>query len=159
MCKENRILELGKIFVSRRILAELTTEKINEVISWHQNGCIIMLENKDWIEKPPYPLAEIVKNFYQADNGKDTIQLSTSVDDDGNRTTKISFSDESEDEQRGHFDLMNPLMILVKIIKLRWIHILSYDQMVSRKINNQTTRCANSIFYTTLFTNSAPNYT
>ncbi|MCM8495475.1 hypothetical protein M8V02_19035, partial [Enterobacter hormaechei] len=25
--------------------------------------------------------------------------------------------------------LMNPLMILVKIIKLRWIHILSYDQM------------------------------
>ncbi|MEE4557089.1 5-oxoprolinase subunit PxpB, partial [Escherichia coli] len=40
--------------------------------------------------------------------------------------------------------LMNPLMILVKIIKLRWIHILSYDQMVSRKINNQTTRCANS---------------
>ncbi|WP_252357925.1 fimbrial protein, partial [Escherichia coli] len=45
--------------------------------------------------------------------------------------------------------LMNPLMILVKIIKLRWIHILSYDQMVSRKINNQTTRCANSIFYTT----------
>ncbi|EOY2851919.1 hypothetical protein ACUWA6_004535, partial [Escherichia coli] len=37
------------------------------------------------------------------------------------------------------FVLMNPLMILVKIIKLRWIHILSYDQMVSRKINNQTT--------------------
>ncbi|WP_405000554.1 tyrosine-type recombinase/integrase [Escherichia coli] len=30
------------------------------------------------------------------------------------------------------FSLMNPLMILVKIIKLRWIHILSYDQMVSR---------------------------
>ncbi|WP_205332554.1 hypothetical protein, partial [Klebsiella pneumoniae] len=30
------------------------------------------------------------------------------------------------------FALMNPLMILVKIIKLRWIHILSYDQMVSR---------------------------
>src|SRR5699024_5448398 len=57
------------------------------------------------------------------------------------------------------WSLMNPLMILVKIIKLRWIHILSYDQMVSRKINNQTTRCANSIFYTTLFTNSAPNYT
>ena len=55
--------------------------------------------------------------------------------------------------------LMNPLMIFIKIIKLRWIHILSYDQMVSRKINNQTTRCANSIFYTTLFTNSAPNYT
>ena len=159
MCKENRILELGKIFVSRRILAELTTEKINEVISWHQNGCIIMLGNKDWIEKPPHPLSEIVMNFYQADNGKDTIQLSTSVDDDGNRTTKISFSDESEDEQRGHFDLMNPLMILVKIIKLRWIHILSYDQMVSPKINNQTTKCANSIFYTTLFTNSAPNYT
>ena len=159
MCKENRILELGKIFVSRRILAELTTEKINEVISWHQNGCIIMLGNKDWIEKPPHPLAEIVMNFYQADNGKDTIQLSTSVDDDGNRTTKISFSDESEDEQRGHFDLMNPLMILVKIIKLRWIHILSYDQKKKKKINNQTTRCANSIFYTTLFTNSAPNYT
>ncbi|WP_404856041.1 amino acid permease, partial [Escherichia coli] len=46
----------------------------------------------------------------------------------------------------GRWALMNPLMILVKIIKLRWIHILSYDQMVSRKINNQTTRCANSIF-------------
>ncbi|MGT6775712.1 hypothetical protein ACRW7U_25135, partial [Escherichia coli] len=38
---------------------------------------------------------------------------------------------------RGRVALMNPLMILVKIIKLRWIHILSYDQMVSRKINNQ----------------------
>ena len=50
-----------------------------------------MLGNKDWIEKPPHPLSEIVMNFYQADNGKDTIQLSTSVDDDGNRTTKISF--------------------------------------------------------------------
>ncbi|MGT2172580.1 hypothetical protein SPM73_03765, partial [Enterobacter hormaechei subsp. xiangfangensis] len=34
----------------------------------------------------------------------------------------------------GRAVLMNPLMILVKIIKLRWIHILSYDQMVSRKI-------------------------
>ena len=63
------------------------------------------------------------------------------------------------DKKEEDFALMNPLMILVKIIKLRWIHILSYDQMVSRKINNQTTRCANSIFYTTLFTNSAPNYT
>ncbi|EOX9396517.1 DMT family transporter [Escherichia coli] len=62
-------------------------------------------------------------------------------------------------DEKKYFTLMNPLMILVKIIKLRWIHILSYDQMVSRKINNQTTRCANSIFYTTLFTNSAPNYT
>ncbi|MGL6974131.1 cytochrome d ubiquinol oxidase subunit II, partial [Salmonella sp. NW1159] len=29
----------------------------------------------------------------------------------------------------GNQVLMNPLMILVKIIKLRWIHILSYDQM------------------------------
>ncbi|WP_248899657.1 PfkB family carbohydrate kinase, partial [Escherichia coli] len=29
----------------------------------------------------------------------------------------------------GNKALMNPLMILVKIIKLRWIHILSYDQM------------------------------
>ena len=61
--------------------------------------------------------------------------------------------------EKTYFALMNPLMILVKIIKLRWIHILSYDQMVSPKINNQTTKCANSIFYTTLFTNSAPNYT
>ncbi|WP_218708893.1 hypothetical protein, partial [Mammaliicoccus lentus] len=60
---------------------------------------------------------------------------------------------------QSRYALMNPLMILVKIIKLRWIHILSYDQMVSPKINNQTTKCANSIFYTTLFTNSAPNYT
>ncbi|MGR1915317.1 ferritin-like domain-containing protein, partial [Salmonella enterica] len=49
-------------------------------------------------------------------------------------------------KKAGDTALMNPLMILVKIIKLRWIHILSYDQMVSRKINNQTTRCANSIF-------------
>ncbi|WP_220378107.1 hypothetical protein, partial [Klebsiella pneumoniae] len=37
--------------------------------------------------------------------------------------------------RRAYSVLMNPLMILVKIIKLRWIHILSYDQMVSRKIN------------------------
>ncbi|MEC4552065.1 hypothetical protein VSS10_19960, partial [Klebsiella pneumoniae] len=50
-----------------------------------------------------------------------------------------------KDISDGGCALMNPLMILVKIIKLRWIHILSYDQMVSRKINNQTTRCANSI--------------
>ncbi|KAE9476434.1 Outer membrane protein N [Escherichia coli] len=69
------------------------------------------------------------------------------------------FSDNSAKDGDQSYALMNPLMILVKIIKLRWIHILSYDQMVSRKINNQTTRCANSIFYTTLFTNSAPNYT
>ncbi|WP_250206017.1 primase-helicase zinc-binding domain-containing protein, partial [Escherichia coli] len=33
------------------------------------------------------------------------------------------------DDQEGRGTLMNPLMILVKIIKLRWIHILSYDQM------------------------------
>ncbi|WP_244586783.1 FAD-dependent oxidoreductase, partial [Escherichia coli] len=32
-------------------------------------------------------------------------------------------------QQHTDFVLMNPLMILVKIIKLRWIHILSYDQM------------------------------
>ncbi|MEH4116703.1 acid resistance repetitive basic protein Asr, partial [Escherichia coli] len=31
--------------------------------------------------------------------------------------------------KKQHKALMNPLMILVKIIKLRWIHILSYDQM------------------------------
>ncbi|WP_251124021.1 inovirus-type Gp2 protein, partial [Escherichia coli] len=31
--------------------------------------------------------------------------------------------------KRTYATLMNPLMILVKIIKLRWIHILSYDQM------------------------------
>ncbi|WP_252493417.1 HAD hydrolase family protein, partial [Escherichia coli] len=63
----------------------------------------------------------------------------------------ISFFPEIANEiafvaENGGWVLMNPLMILVKIIKLRWIHILSYDQMVSRKINNQTTRCANSIF-------------
>ncbi|MGT5775560.1 hypothetical protein ACRW14_15925, partial [Escherichia coli] len=40
-------------------------------------------------------------------------------------------------QRNSGYALMNPLMILVKIIKLRWIHILSYDQMVSRKINNQ----------------------
>ncbi|OCH02946.1 hypothetical protein A6E11_03775 [Aliivibrio fischeri] len=47
-------------------------------------------------------------------------------------------------------------MIFIKIIKLMWIHTLSYDQMVLQKINNQTTRCANSIFYMTLFINSMP---
>ncbi|MCH5695914.1 hypothetical protein MMB22_25270, partial [Salmonella enterica] len=35
------------------------------------------------------------------------------------------------EHRKGGPVLMNPLMILVKIIKLRWIHILSYDQMVS----------------------------
>ncbi|WP_227465070.1 porin, partial [Escherichia coli] len=49
------------------------------------------------------------------------------------------FSDNSAKDGDQSYALMNPLMILVKIIKLRWIHILSYDQMVSRKINNQTT--------------------
>lgn len=72
---------------------------------------------------------------------------------------KIPITSDNTFSKQEYKALMNPLMILVKIIKLRWIHILSYDQMVSRKINNQTTRCANSIFYTTLFTNSAPNYT
>ncbi|MDZ5680907.1 porin, partial [Enterobacter hormaechei] len=38
------------------------------------------------------------------------------------------FSDDASKD--GDQTLMNPLMILVKIIKLRWIHILSYDQMV-----------------------------
>ncbi|MDI5846065.1 site-specific integrase, partial [Shewanella xiamenensis] len=33
------------------------------------------------------------------------------------------------EEDENNLALMNPLMILVKIIKLRWIHILSYDQM------------------------------
>lgn len=31
--------------------------------------------------------------------------------------------------------LRNPLMILIKIMNLRWMHILSCDQMVLRKIN------------------------
>ncbi|WP_244570747.1 beta-eliminating lyase-related protein, partial [Escherichia coli] len=38
--------------------------------------------------------------------------------------------DEAYSGSRSYYALMNPLMILVKIIKLRWIHILSYDQMV-----------------------------
>ncbi len=98
------------------------------------------------------PLQPVSKNIFDVDSypleriamttGGDAINEATIISRLGHRTA-----------------LMNPLMILVKIIKLRWIHILSYDQMVSRKINNQTTRCANSIFYTTLFTNSAPNYT
>ena len=71
----------------------------------------------------------------------------------------IAMAEKVESRHADSSALMNPLMILVKIIKLRWIHILSYDQMVSPKINNHTTNCANSIFYTTLFTNSAPNYT
>ncbi|MGS0005135.1 DUF4236 domain-containing protein, partial [Escherichia coli] len=60
--------------------------------------------------------------------------------------TGLSYTTPTLPYDDGYSVLMNPLMILVKIIKLRWIHILSYDQMVSRKINNQTTRCANSIF-------------
>ncbi|WP_096996623.1 porin, partial [Escherichia coli] len=39
------------------------------------------------------------------------------------------FSDNSAKDGDQSYALMNPLMILVKIIKLRWIHILSYDQM------------------------------
>uniref|UniRef100_UPI00217CD70B filamentous hemagglutinin N-terminal domain-containing protein n=1 Tax=Proteus mirabilis TaxID=584 RepID=UPI00217CD70B len=49
----------------------------------------------------------------------------------------LTFSSDKIKNLYGGLALMNPLMILVKIIKLRWIHILSYDQMVSRKINNQ----------------------
>ncbi|MED5722977.1 hypothetical protein VZ118_18350, partial [Enterobacter hormaechei] len=37
--------------------------------------------------------------------------------------------------------LINPLMFFIKIITLRQIDILSYVQMVSSKINNQTTKC------------------
>ncbi|MCB4564314.1 hypothetical protein LHK91_24255, partial [Escherichia coli] len=47
---------------------------------------------------------------------------------------KTSISRGFSTQIQEHLALMNPLMILVKIIKLRWIHILSYDQMVSRKI-------------------------
>ncbi|WP_284190156.1 hypothetical protein, partial [Vibrio penaeicida] len=43
----------------------------------------------------------------------------------------LSVLELSSVELDGYKALMNPLMILVKIIKLRWIHILSYDQMVS----------------------------
>lgn len=95
---------------------------------------------------------EVVGAFLKGDAGKYQAILSW-VEEQGGIQVLL------EKLQSGGLGLMNPLMILVKIIKLRWIHILSYDQMVSRKINNQTTRCANSIFYTTLFTNSAPNYT
>ncbi|MEO5257319.1 nitroreductase family protein, partial [Escherichia coli] len=51
--------------------------------------------------------------------------------------TLLQYSPSSTNSQPWHFivasteegkALMNPLMILVKIIKLRWIHILSYDQ-------------------------------
>ncbi|EBS9721145.1 lipopolysaccharide core heptose(II)-phosphate phosphatase [Salmonella enterica] len=90
-------------------------------------------------------------------SGKEPVVMD-SLSDCNNDLYKTLESIARESHKR-NIVLMNPLMILVKIIKLRWIHILSYDQMVSRKINNQTTRCANSIFYTTLFTNSAPNYT
>ncbi|MGQ3900677.1 hypothetical protein ACTJM4_15945, partial [Enterobacter hormaechei] len=64
----------------------------------------------------------------------------------GDGAIRVNFIRPIRSPDVGGLALMNPLMILVKIIKLRWIHILSYDQMVSRKINNQTTRCANSIF-------------
>ncbi len=93
----------------------------------------------------------------QASQSSDDFQVSQRELMAISQRTGTAFSDNASLFARSA--LMNPLMILVKIIKLRWIHILSYDQMVSRKINNQTTRCANSIFYTTLFTNSAPNYT
>lgn len=74
----------------------------------------------------------------------------------------FSWSDVSKVEANmwtGRYALRNPLMILRKIINLSWIHILSCDQMISPKNNNQTTRCANSISYTILFTNSALNST
>ncbi|WP_227509599.1 EutP/PduV family microcompartment system protein, partial [Klebsiella pneumoniae] len=59
------------------------------------------------------------------------------------KTQALEFNDRGDIDTPGEYfshprwyhALMNPLMILVKIIKLRWIHILSYDQMVSRKIN------------------------
>ncbi|MFN7080030.1 hypothetical protein, partial [Proteus mirabilis] len=44
-----------------------------------------------------------------------------------NNNDNIDLSNFSKED---YIALMNPLMILVKIIKLRWIHILSYDQMV-----------------------------
>ena len=93
-----------------------------------------------------------IRIFNQSDNSQVKLYNDSAY-------TAIDAEGKAEMKFIARYVLMNPLMILVKIIKLRWIHILSYDQMVSRKINNQTTRCANSIFYTTLFTNSAPNYT
>ncbi|WP_350940325.1 hypothetical protein MRO13_05405 [Vibrio metschnikovii] len=74
------------------------------------------------------------------------------------RQTRINKHASIPDELRC-LALRNPLMILRKIINLSWIHILSCDQMISPKNNNQTTRCANSISYTILFTNSALNST
>ncbi|HAF0375473.1 TPA: hypothetical protein G9W68_004481 [Salmonella enterica subsp. enterica serovar Typhimurium] len=101
-------------------------------------------ETEKWLKQHPH--TEIYKI---------AINLLEQIKEEGKQSTSEVFIK----MKIAYIVLMNPLMILVKIIKLRWIHILSYDQMVSRKINNQTTRCANSIFYTTLFTNSAPNYT
>ncbi|MEX9760136.1 hypothetical protein AB7X73_14420, partial [Providencia rettgeri] len=46
------------------------------------------------------------------------------------RHFKTDYTTMLELANKERLPLMNPLMILVKIIKLRWIHILSYDQMV-----------------------------
>ncbi|MDI5838135.1 hypothetical protein ODY89_18425, partial [Shewanella xiamenensis] len=42
--------------------------------------------------------------------------------------TSITIDIYEAHKNKAYSALMNPLMILVKIIKLRWIHILSYDQ-------------------------------
>ncbi|OOF57492.1 hypothetical protein [Rodentibacter genomosp. 2] len=103
MCQKNYVLELGKIIISRRILSEVSAEKINELISYHKNGYIV-LRNGELIQRAPEPRAEIVMNFYLVND--ETIVIRTLLNDEGNWRTEIHFEDESNDHRRGYFDWM-----------------------------------------------------
>ena len=100
MCQE-KYLELGKITVSRRILEACNAEKINELISYHQQG-YIMLNDGEFIQKLPEKQEEITMNFYPATTG--TIIVMTELTGIGMYRTDIYFDDEDEDSQRGYFD-------------------------------------------------------
>lgn len=101
MCQENRVLELGRITVSRRILAELTADKINEQLSYHQQG-YFMTSNGEWVQHFPDTLVEILVNFYCVDNKN--IVISTLLNDENKWETELCFADESDDRGRGYFD-------------------------------------------------------
>jgi len=150
----NREVRAGMVAVTHEEMDELVREQIRVLLTRQ-----LPLKVPERICQLLQPALEQVTLVYQ----KQMLERFGTVEEDSFppciQAILMALTSGTNITHAGRFALMNPLMILVKIIKLRWIHILSYDQMVSRKINNQTTRCANSIFYTTLFTNSAPNYT
>lgn len=101
MCQKNYVLELGQTIISRRILSELSVDKIKEFLSYHQCGYIMSMEGK-WVHKPYDPNMKTVVNYYLMDN--DSIVIETCLTDSETYQTEVYFISECRDRKRGYFD-------------------------------------------------------